>query len=233
MNKTAEFDKYVDQYDEDHRSSIRLSGETPGYFAQYKIKALRSMTDAWGFTNPRILDFGAGMGASVPAFRSHFPEVEVTLADVSADSLKAARHLHAGDETHLVIDNGRVPADDASYDVVFTACVFHHIPHDEHAAWLSELRRIVRPGGRIVIFEHNPLNPLTLHAVRNCPFDVNAHLIGAREMARRVSASGWVDAKVDFHVFFPAALASLRPLEGRLRWCPLGAQYACHAMVPE
>jgi SAM-dependent methyltransferase len=233
MNKTAEFDAYVAQYDSDHRASIRLSGEEPGYFADYKIRALRQLVDIWGLSKPRILDFGAGIGSSVPGFRQHFPEVTATLADVSEESLRFARHLHGEREPQLLISDNRIPATPGSYDVVFTACVFHHIPHEEHHAWLTELRRVVRPGGRIVIFEHNPLNPLTLHAVRTCPFDVNAHLIHAAEMRRRVASAGWQNAKLDFHVFFPAALSLLRPMERHLKWCPLGAQYACHATAPD
>ncbi len=233
MNKPAEFDSYVAQYDEDHRASIRLSGEEPAYFADHKIRALRRLVDAWAISRPRILDFGAGIGASVPGFRQHFPEAAVTLADVSEESLRFARAQHGDREPQIVIGDGRVPVAPASFDVVFTACVFHHIPHEEHHAWLVELKRVVRPGGRIVIFEHNPLNPLTLHAVRNCPFDVNAHLIRAAEMRRRVLAAGWQQAGTDFHVFFPAALARLRPLERHLKWCPIGAQYACHARAAD
>lgn len=233
MNRTAEFDSYVDQYDTDHRASIRLSGEEPEYFAGYKIRALRRLVDAWGISAPRILDFGTGIGRSIPGFRQHFPEVTVTLADVSEESLRLARERHGDGEPQIVIGDSRVPVATASFDVVFTACVFHHIPHQEHDAWLSELRRVVRPGGRIVIFEHNPLNPLTLHAVRNCPFDVHAHLIHAAEMRRRVMTAGWHDARTDFHIFFPAALSRLRPLERRLKWCPIGAQYACHARAPD
>ncbi len=233
MNEASEFDGYVEQYDKDHRASIKLSGEEPGYFADYKIRTLRHLATTWQLSAPRILDFGAGIGASVPAFRTYFPDETVTLADVSEASLRFARETHGDREAQIAIRDGRIAVESGSFDVVFTACVFHHIPHDEHNAWLSELRRIVRPGGRIVIFEHNPLNPLTLHAVRTCPFDVNAHLIKAGEMRRRVTAAGWQSAKVDFHVFFPAALSALRPLEQHLKWCPLGAQYACHAKAPE
>jgi hypothetical protein len=73
----------------------------------------------------------------------------------------------------------------------FSACVFHHIPHGEHWGWLRELYRVVRPGGLLSVFEHNPLNPLTLHAVNTCPFDLNARLIQAGQLARQCRAAGW------------------------------------------
>ena len=55
----------------------------------------------------------------------------------------------------------RLPYDDRFVDVAFAICVTHHIPCDERAALLAELHRVVRVGGLVAIFEHNPFNPLT------------------------------------------------------------------------
>jgi hypothetical protein len=107
--------------------------------------------------------------------------------------------------------------------------VFHHIPHEEHVTWLKELHRITRAGGLIAIFEHNPLNPLTVHAVNTCPFDENAKLIFARSLAKRLSAAGWASPRIQYNLFFPRGLAGLRPLEAGLGWLPLGAQYVAFA----
>lgn len=225
----AEFDTYVSDYERQHADSIRLSGEGPGYFADYKIRVLKRLADAWGLSAPEILDFGSGMGMSLPAFRRYFPDRAVVTADVSSKSLAAARDRHGALEEQLLITGNRIPAENDRFDICFTACVFHHISEDEHHHWLRELRRITRPGGRMVIFEHNPFNPLTRHAVRNCPFDENAVLIGARDMRTRMQAAGWHDPRTSYHVFFPRALAALRRFEPRLQWCPLGGQYACSA----
>lgn len=227
-----EFDNYVDEYADQHRNSIRLSGEDPAFFAEYKIRALAVMAGKWGMSAPRILDFGSGIGNSVPHFRACFPDAVTTQSDLSAESLARARTLYGGPEPQLLIENDRIPANDQSFDLVFTACVFHHIPHDQHIAWLGELLRVTSPGGRLVIFEHNPWNPLTRHAVANCPFDVNAHLISAPVMARRLREAGWQNTETSYHVFFPAALSGLRRIESRLEWCPLGAQYSSAGRAP-
>lgn len=226
---SAEFDGYVAQYARDHARSIRLSGETPDFFAEHKIRVLSDLCRRWDMAAPRVLDFGSGMGASLPPLRRLMPRARVSAADVSGESLRMARVLHGGDEPQLQIADGRIPAEDGAFDIVFAACVFHHIDHDEHVAWLRELRRVTAPGGRAVIFEHNPWNPLTRHAVRTCPFDANAHLLTAAQLRARLAAAGWAEPRTDYHLFFPAALARLRPLEPALRWCGLGAQYVCHA----
>jgi len=226
-----EFDDYVMDYEQQHRESIRVTGEDPEYFSDYKIRDLKRLVGKWGLENPTILDFGSGMGNSIPGFRTYFPENSVACADVSSKSLAAAHDRHGGNEPQLLISENRLPAPDASFDIAFTACVFHHIPQDEHLHWLCELRRVTRPGGHIVIFEHNPLNPLTQRAVRKCAFDVNAVLISAHEMKRRLRKAGWTTPRADFHIFFPHVLARLRPIESLLRWCPAGGQYACHAIT--
>jgi hypothetical protein len=77
----------------------------------------------------------------------------------------------------------------------------------------------------LCLFEHNPLNPLTRHAVNTCPFDENAVLIGAPTMRRRVHEAGFGNARVKYRIFFPHFLRTLRPLEPKLTWLPLGAQY--------
>ncbi|MCY1462452.1 Methyltransferase domain protein [compost metagenome] len=122
-----------------------------------------------------------------------------------------------------------MPFSDSTFDVIFSACVFHHISHDEHIHWLSELLRVVKPGGLLAIFEHNPLNPLTVRVVNNCPFDENAQLIPSKKLKDRVVCAGWKEVKRNFRVFFPHMLSVLRPLERYMVGIPLGAQYVVFA----
>jgi len=228
----AEFDGFADAYDDQHRENIAVTGEGPEYFAEYKIDRLRQIVETAGIEVSQICDFGSGIGNSIPFFRRYFPEATLTSADVSARSLELCRKRQPWSGNYLLIEDHRIPSEAAAFDVVFSACVFHHIPHGEHVMWLKELRRITRPGGLVAIFEHNPLNPLTVHAVNTCPFDVNAKLIFARDLAKRLAAAGWSSPRIQYNLFFPRALALLRPLEARLGWFPLGAQYVAIARTP-
>jgi hypothetical protein len=58
---------------------------------------------------------------------------------------------------------------------------------------------------------------------------VNAKLIFARNLAQRLAGAGWVSPRISYNLFFPRALAPLRPLEDKLGWLPLGAQYVALA----
>ena len=54
-------------------------------------------------------------------------------------------------------------------------------------AFVAELARVVRPGGLVVVFEHNPLNPLTRLVVSRVTFDDGVRLLrsGERRLAVR------------------------------------------------
>jgi SAM-dependent methyltransferase len=220
---SAEFDLLADEYHNQHKENIAITGEEPEYFSEFKIADFANY-----FSNKKspetILDFGSGIGNSVQFFRKYFPNSKLYCADVSSRSIEISKERFPGDETYLQIGD-EIPVPDKSFDAIFTACVFHHIPHEEHAKWLSELRRILRPNGVMAIYEHNPLNPLTLHAVNSCPIDVNAQLIRADVMRQRVLTNGWQDANIEYKLFFPSALKLLRPLEKYLRKFFLGAQW--------
>jgi len=227
---TAEFDRFADEYRSLHQANVAITGEAPEYFAEYKVKMLYAVAADHGVQARQILDFGSGIGNSIPEFSRSFPTAELTCADVSQRSLDLAALRFPGLMGSLRIDSDRLPIGDQAFDLAFSACVFHHIPHEEHVNWLRELHRVTRPGGLLSVFEHNPLNPLTLHAVNTCPFDANARLIRAGQVALRCRAAGWARPQVQFHLFFPRALAALRPMERWLSQIPLGAQYSVTAM---
>jgi ubiquinone/menaquinone biosynthesis C-methylase UbiE len=222
----AEFDKVADEYALLHSRNIAMSGESPEFFARYKVQDMADAAEREGIKVNHILDFGSGIGNSLPYFAEFFPDAALTCADVSVRSLEISRSRFA----HIPVRYGeitghRLPFDDESFDLSFSACVFHHIPDVQHQAWLAELKRVTRKNGMLVVFEHNPLNPLTVLAVRDCPFDENAVLIRASELTRRMESAGWQQAAAVYRMFFPRPLAFARPLERFLRKLPLGAQY--------
>jgi ubiquinone/menaquinone biosynthesis C-methylase UbiE len=221
----AEFDKFADEYRALHAENIRASGETPEYFAEYKVIDVARELARVGVAARSVLDFGAGVGYSVPFFARHLPEARVTCLDVSRKSLEvgAARHGNSAEFCHF--DGRSLPRDDETFDIAFASCVFHHIAHEEHVALLEELLRVLKPGGWLFVFEHNPFNPLTRHAVDTCEFDENARLVRAGELRARARQAGFSAVRARYRIFFPRALRALRPLEAALAWLPLGAQY--------
>jgi SAM-dependent methyltransferase len=226
----AEFDRFADEYRADHARNIRISGEDPEFFASYKVADIRRVIDPAARSEPlKILDFGAGVGNSIGAFRKFFPNSDLTCLDVSERSLAIAQSRFPHQAAFRSFDGQRIPFEDDSFDLVFTACVFHHISEQLHAGLLGEIARVLRRGGDFFLFEHNPLNPLTRHAVDTCPFDENAVLIRAGTMCARIRNAGFAETDIAYRIFFPSLLSRLRRLERFLTAVPFGAQYYVHA----
>jgi len=224
---SPEFDKFAGEYRALHEANLAPSGEPPEYFAEYKVRDLarRLRVEAPAAAAGRILDFGGGIGSSIPFFRRYFPGAQLTCVDVSTRSLAIGNARFGGDANFVAFDGARLPFAEAMFDCAFAGCVLHHVAPAAHPHLFSELRRVLRPGGRLMVYEHNPLNPLTVRAINGCPFDANAILMRAGKLGAALEAAGFREPRIRYRVFFPHALRWLRPIEDLLGWLPLGAQY--------
>lgn len=222
-----EFDAFADEYRLTHANNIKASGESPEFFHEYKVIDVATVLGpARVAACLDILDFGCGVGNSLPYFRRHFPRSKLTGLDVSQRSLEVARQRFPGIGDLMQFEgNGSLPLPSLSFDVIFAACVFHHIPANEHLSLFQEWLRILKPGGIAFVFEHNPYNPLTVRAVNTCEFDTNAMLLKPSQLTSLLQTAGLSDVRCRYRIFFPHALRRLRPAEPWLAWLPLGAQY--------
>ena len=130
-----------------------------------------------------------------------------------------------GREEYLKISDNGIDLPENSVDLVFCTCVFHHIDEVQHVKWVKELYRILKVGGILIIFEHNPYNPLTVSTVKHCPFDVNAKIIKAKKFKNIFAIAGIKRLNTAYRIFFPNFLSFLRPFEKYLKKIPVGAQY--------
>jgi SAM-dependent methyltransferase len=109
--------------------------------ASFVADICREVTDR----RPRILDVGCGTGANL-LMLSKYGDAEGV--DVSEDALAFCRErglekvkLGAGEE---------LPYEDGSFDLVTAFDVVEHM--DDDLAGLTEMRRVLRPGGRVLLF---------------------------------------------------------------------------------
>lgn len=215
-DRSKRFDAYARDYEVLHAKSIEASGEEPAYFVTYKRRCIEALVGN-RFDEP-ILDYGCGIGMLMEQLGQRFSEVDGY--DPSGESIEKARHrVLRGTiyEAPAAIPDGR-------YGLLLLACVLHHVPPAERETLLRRAIAKLKPAGRLVVFEHNPLNPLTRRAVTMCPFDDDAVLLWPREARRLLERSGLVKVTCDYIVFFPRVLGRLRWMEPYLRVLPFGAQ---------
>src|ERR1700730_18334629 len=114
----AEFDKFADEYNALHAQNIAISGETPEFFASYKIKDLATEYMArHGDAGrvPAVLDFGAGIGTSVPFIRKYLPKCKLTCVDVSPRSLEIGQRRFGSQATFVSFGGNTLPFPEATF----------------------------------------------------------------------------------------------------------------------
>ena len=85
-----------------------------------------------------------------------------------------------------------MPFSDGDFDLSLSVATMHHIadPNDVRLA-LAEMVRVVRAGGRILVWDHNPRNPYWPYLMRRVPQDIGEErLIGLNEVLSGLRAGG-------------------------------------------
>ncbi|MHB8612395.1 MAG: class I SAM-dependent methyltransferase [Candidatus Dormibacteraceae bacterium] len=115
-------------------------------FAQTYARKREAVLASVRGADQRVLDVGGGMGRmSIPLSRRHF----VTLTDISPQMLELARP-HASPRLRIEVADGRsLPYQDEAFDYVLCVDVMPHMP--EPRDLLRETRRVLRPGGTLVV----------------------------------------------------------------------------------
>ena len=99
----------------------------------------------------RILDFGCGAGRMIRWFNSLAEECEIWGLDVSASCIIwCQQNLSPPFNFATVTTVPCLPFEDGYFDFIYCGSVFTHIDYMADA-WLLELKRIIRPNGRIYV----------------------------------------------------------------------------------
>jgi SAM-dependent methyltransferase len=221
----VDFDQYTDSYREAVENSIAFAGGDAARYMAAKARLLvdlarRRLGDPAELT---ALDFGCGPGETDGFLEGAFSELHGIDISTPMAERAAVRNRWAHYSSYERGDP--LPYEDAEFDLSFAVCVLHHVPVRERPRVVGEMARVTRPGGLVAVFEHNPWNPLTRKAVRDCPFDEDVELL-SRPVARRLLAGAELEpAESAFIIFFPKEGPRLERIERRLGRVPLGAQY--------
>lgn len=136
-----------------------------GYFGFNKPKSIRDLAyQKWISRldikkSDRVLDVGCNAGANLEKIRRSYG-CECFGIDLSAQTIAAGKKAYP--ELNLRVgDAEKLPFADASFDAVYSFETFEHVPTPEKM--LSELTRVIKPNGRILIYSISSHNWLTWH----------------------------------------------------------------------
>ena len=228
---SADFDGFVEGYGDQIDDAVAFSGLKADFFVRVKCEYLTRLTARHfgGNAGLHVLDLGCGVGNYHPhlagAFRS------LAGIDVSERSVEYARRHNPGVD-YRVYPGGRLPYDDGAFDAAFASCVLHHVPLPQWPTFVEEMRRILRPGGLGIVFEHNPANPLTRRIVRDCPIDADAVLLPAAKTRALFAEAGFSAIRTRAILSIPPLAGPLYALDESLGRLGIGAQYYLAATRP-
>jgi SAM-dependent methyltransferase len=96
----------------------------------------------------RILDFGCGEGRYLEVVHRHFPDAQLVGCDISKVALEHARRNRPSAD-YVLMDEGRLPAPDGSFDLILSVEVLEHVADVGLAT--RELARLLAPNGHLVV----------------------------------------------------------------------------------
>jgi SAM-dependent methyltransferase len=214
-NDVVYFDDYAKSYSAELSKNHRYIPGNTDWYSEYKVRIARKLSV--DIPNS-ILDYGSGVGLSLPYFKRYFQNASICAFDPSIASLEVAK---SNNPWVNLCEPG------SKFDLVFVAGVVHHISTTDREEEIKKIVTRVNPGGRILIFEHNPFNPITRRLVSTCEFDKDANLVSKRKLKQSFGALG-EEVEVEYEgfcLFFPPALRRISGLERMLINMPFGGQY--------
>lgn len=220
-----EFDQYSQSYSEDIDKVIGAFGQKHDFFIKAKadviLPALATLNK--NTSQLKVLDIGCGVGLVHPYLVGAVGSLHG--ADVSSVSLEIAQRNNP-DVRYQVYDGQALPYADAMFDCALAIAVMHHVPSAQWPGFLREMTRVVRPGGLVLVIEHNPLNPATRWVVRHAPMDEGAELLTPWRLRGLMKAAGICQPWTRYILFTPFSGKFFRLLDRWLARVPLGTQYA-------
>jgi SAM-dependent methyltransferase len=221
---SSTFDSTASTYSDVVSASIAFGPASHDFYVRRKADlvvdlAARHLGDLGRKT---ALDVGCGVGLT----DEHLVGRVGTLhgVDVAEEVVAAAARRNPAVE-YRTGDGTRLPYEDGTFDLAFAICVLHHVPKGDWGRCAAELARVVRPGGLVVIFEHNPRNPFTRLAVGRCELDAGAVLLGRRQSAHVLAAVGLAVVEARYILFLPVDRPWTARADRLLAQLPLGAQH--------
>ena len=106
----------------------------------------------------RLIDIGCGPGAFLSLVQERFPDIQLNALDLSEEMVQETRMRLAETSIATVGDAERMPLEDEQYQVVTCNMSIHHYPHPLSA--LNEMRRILKPGGYLLLNDMDCVRPI-------------------------------------------------------------------------
>ena len=150
-----------------------------------------------------VLDVGCGTGSlAILAKERVGPAGRVSGIDASPEMISRARKRAGKAGAEVTFENAVVealPFPNASFDAVLSTVMMHHLPDDARHQCLSEIRRVLKPGGRLIVVDfggsEKEKRSWTAHYHKHAHFDIRRVIPELREIGLCDVESGEVGVR--------------------------------------
>ena len=195
----------------EYYESMYISGSVKDYITSRRADLAAMHLGAGDF----FLDLGVGTGTIFKVVLERSGARGFGM-DYTRNMLDLARAKDCDKQAHFTQGNGvALPFADHSFDVVFSVDVMHHIAFegmDLLDVALAEARRVLRPNGKLVIYEANPFNIYWYYYMYKIG-EHNARLIRRGDLESRLRRQGLYVRRSRYIGFVPEFLSTRA-----LRW---------------
>ena len=155
----------TDQNQREKEFHNKLQSQSRGRFENIFYKAIfNSNEDFFKFLelntiNSEVLDFGCGIGSSLEKVIKFNPK-KITGIDISEVSIRKAKNKvkETESEIELLVDNcEQTKFNSNNFDIVYGTGILHHL---NMSMCLDEIKRVLKPGGKLIFIEPLGTNPL-------------------------------------------------------------------------
>lgn len=224
-----EFDRFAETYYENLDSPLkRWAGISDRQLVAQKARLLIRLInqESAGDRFRSILDFGCGPGGFLHQIGSVAPWLSLSGYDPSPKMIDVAQNS-LGPQVFLTHHLSELrDIHRGTFDVIVLSSVLHHVPSKDRGNLLCDVGELLSEDGILVVFEHNPRNPLTRFVVKRTPIDAGAVLLTPDQLERGDEKQVFTFSSPHYYLNLPPGWPVSDVVDRVFQKAPLGAQWA-------
>jgi len=157
-----------------------------------KLKKLRG-----NIKKLNLLDIGCNNGEFEELIAHEFNKI--VGIDVVRSQIKKAKFRNIPNCEFLIMNGKNLKFNEKKFDVIIIINILHHVSESNHFQLLKESYRVLKPKGILIIFEHNPHNPLVFLRFRYISkIDKGCDMIYPRNLKNKCDLAKFKNIKIEY-----------------------------------